>query len=84
MAWLHRIVECLHRVYIVEMLTNKGVLRKALPHDKLKKTTRVIEPVELNIDGDNQQEENAIDYLPVDMSDSDEEVIKNDTIQGII
>ena len=75
----HRIVECLHPVYIVEMLTNKGVLGKALPRDKLKKTTRVIELVELNIDGDNHQVENVIDYLPVDMSDSDdsdEEVIQ--------
>ena len=58
------------------MLANKGVLPKALPRDKLKKTTRVIQPVELNIEGDNQQEENVIDYLPVDMFDSDEEAIQ--------
>ena len=30
----HYIVECLHPVYIVEMLTDKGVLCKALPCDK--------------------------------------------------
>ena len=72
----HCVVECLHLVYIVEMLTKKGVLRKALPLDKLKKTTRVIQPVELNTECDNQQEEDVIDYLPVDMFDSDEEAIQ--------
>ena len=45
----HKIVEDLYPVYVVEILTNRGTIRKAIPTDRLKKTSKCIEPVELEL-----------------------------------
>ena len=72
----HKFIESLHPVYIIEMKTSNGLIREAFPRDRLKKTSRLIEPIELSIDSSNSnQSDDNINELDINMydSDSDEE-----------
>ena len=59
-------MEDLYPVYVVEILTNRGTIRKAIPTDRLKKTSKCIEPVELELNSENadpNETDNALNDL---------------------
>ena len=80
-----RVIEALHPVYIIETLTNHGIVEKAIPRDRLKKTVRYIEPEEIDLDQQNVDSNGASDQavnLNYDFSDSDDSDLENQNVVG--
>ena len=83
-----RVIEALHPVYIIEILTNHGIVEEAIPRDRLKKTVRYIEPEEIDLDQQNIDRSNsngASDRavnLNYDFSDSDDSDLENQNVVG--
>ena len=85
---LFRVIEALDPVYIMEILTNHGIVEKAIPRDRLKKTVKYIEPEEIDLAQQNVDRSNsngASDQavnLNYDFSDSDDSDLENKNVVG--
>ena len=72
-----RVIEALHPVYIIEILTNHGIVEEAIPRDRLTKTVRYIETEEIDLDQQNIDRSNSYDF-----SDSYYSDLENQNVVG--
>ena len=83
-----QVIEALHPVYIIEILTNHGIVEEAIPRDRLKKTVTYIETEEIDLEQQNIDRSNSYGAsdqavnLNYDFSDSDDSDLENQNVVG--